>query len=264
MRSLLRAVALSPAWLIGQTAWAGRPCEAEAPSVAEVSQGLALAKRTEAALEASGARVLLLARAGQDLSTHGLRWSHMAWAYRVTDPQGQGVWRVVHKLNHCGTDQAQVYRQGLAEFFLDKPWRYEAAFAVPASAVQDRMAERLPDDGFVLRWHEPRYNMLAYPWSTRYQQSNQWALEALAGALDDATTDRVRAQTWLRWRGYEPTALTLGPLTRLGARATRANMAFDDHPNVQRFADRIDTTTVDSAFAWLQRSGLAGPVQTLR
>jgi hypothetical protein len=35
---------------------------------------------------------------------------------------------------------------------------------------------------------------------------------------------------------------------------TAANVAFDDHPNEKRFADRIETVTVDSVFAWLQRA----------
>ena len=34
----------------------------------------------------------------------------------------------------------------------------------------------------VVRLDEPRYNMLAYPWATQYQQSNQWAIETLAMA----------------------------------------------------------------------------------
>ncbi len=55
--------------------------------------------------------------------------------------------------------------------------------------------------------------------------------------------------------GYEPTALRIGALTRLGGRVTAANVAFDNHPNEKRFADRIETVTVDSVFAWLQRSG---------
>jgi hypothetical protein len=38
---------------------------------------------------------------------------------------------------------------------------------------------------------------------------------------------------------------------------TAANVSFDDHPNGKRFTDRIETVTVDSVFAWLQRSGLA-------
>jgi hypothetical protein len=58
--------------------------------------------------------------------------------------------------------------------------------------------------------------------------------------------------------------LRLGPLTRLGGRLVAANIAFDDHPNEQRFADRIETVTVDSVFAWLERSGQGGPVQVIR
>ena len=67
----------------------------------------------------------------------------------------------------------------------------------------------------------------------------------------------VCGQRGRRVARYEPTTLRLGPLTRLGARATRANIAFDDHPNDKRFSDRIETVTVDSVFAWLQRAGLA-------
>ena len=49
-----------------------------------------------------------------------------------------------------------------------------------------------------------------------------------------------------------------------GARVGTANVAFDDHPNEKRFTDRIETVTVDSVFAWLNRSGRAGPVQVVR
>ena len=52
--------------------------------------------------------------------------------------------------------------------------------------------------------------------------------------------------------------LRLGAMTRLGARMTRANVAFDDHPNEKRFSDRIETVTVDSVLVWLRASGLGG------
>ena len=51
---------------------------------------------------------------------------------------------------------------------------------------------------------------------------------------------------------------------RLGARVSAANVAFDDHPNEKRYADRIETVTVDSVFAWLNRSGLGGAAQVVR
>ena len=61
-----------------------------------------------------------------------------------------------------------------------------------------------------------------------------------------------------------PSVLKIGTLTRLGARVGAANIAFDDHPNDQRYAGRIATSTVDSALSWLERAQLAGPPVVLR
>jgi hypothetical protein len=258
-------IVLAVAATVVTAAYAGRPCDESPQRVVDVERGLALAHRTAQRLDASGAQVVVLARAGQDLSHYGLAWSHFGFAYREGDGpkshgreggKGPAVWRVVHKLNHCGTARAALYRQGLAEFFLDQPVRYEAAYVTLSADAQARLLPLLRDNARVDDWHEPRYNMVAYPWSTRYQQSNQWALETLAGAMDAGATDRRRAQAWLQLRGYEPTTLRIDPLTRLGGRLTHANIAFDDHPNHQRFADRIDTVTADSVLAWLVRSGL--------
>ena len=105
--------------------------------------------------------------------------------------------------------------------------------------------------------------MVSYVWGLRYQQSNQWALETLAAAVEPSIQGREQAQAWLRFKGYQPTTLRLGPLTRLGGRVSSANVAFDDHPNDKRFSDRIETVTVDSVLEWLTRTGMAGATQTL-
>lgn len=242
---------------------AGRPCETQPLQAAAVERGLALAEATARALDASGAEVVLLARAGQDLRRYGLDWSHLGFAYRDT-AQGRTVWRVAHKLNHCGSASAAIYRQGLGEFFLDRPHRYEAAFAVLRPDTQALLLPLLRDNNLLAHWHTSDYNMLAYPWAQRYQQSNQWAIETLAGASDHAASTRRQAQAWLQLKGYEPTTLQLGPLTRLGARVTAAHIAFDDHPNMLRYSDRIQTVTADSVFAWLHRSGLGSMPSVVR
>ena len=263
MNALVRTAA---AWLLAVAAacaHAGKPCDTQPLQVSAVERGMALALATERALDASGADVVVLARAGQDLSAYGLRYSHLGFAYRDTS-QGRPVWRVAHKLNHCGTADAALYRQGLGDFFLDRPYRYEAAFVVLDRPLQSQLLPLLRDNQRIAQWHTPRYNMLAYPWAQTYQQSNQWAIETLAGAAEPAASSRRQAQAWLQLRGYEPTTLHLGPLTRLGARATAANIAFDDHPDDLRFSNRIQTVTVDSVFAWLQRSGLGSPTTTVR
>ena len=87
------------------------------------------------------------------------------------------------------------------------------------------------------------------------------ASAAKPGISDIAS--REQAQAWLKFRGYQPSVLRIGAMTRLGARAGSANVAFDDHPNEKRFADRIETVAVDSVLDWLARSGLATPAQSI-
>lgn len=239
---------------------AGQGCSTAQPQVEQVSRSLALAERAAKALDASGVDLVLLARAGQDLSRWQLRWSHLGWAYR----DAAGHWRVVHKLNHCGTARGDVFRQGLAEFFLDDMHEYRTAWVVPTPEVQQRLRPLLVDNQRVATLHIGDYNMVAYPWSQRYQQSNQWALETLALAMEPRADTRERAQSWLRVQGYKPTVLHMSALTRLGANVGSAHIAFDDHPNGERFAGRIATVTVESMFEWMQRSGHGSAVQELR
>lgn len=255
----MRAVALAAALLFSAAVHAGRSCENKPPTVSAIQRSMTLAEHTATRLDESGAQVVVLARAGQDLSDYGLRYSHLGFAYR----EGK-LWRVVHKLNQCGTANGSIYRQGLAEFFLDDLYQYEAAVVVPTPEVQQKLLPTLRDNARVAQLNTKAYNMVAYPWSSTYQQSNQWALETLAMTQDPAAATRERAQAWLKLQGYTPTTLHISAFKRLGARATAANIAFDDHPNEKRFSDRIETVTVDSVFSWLNRSGLGAPVQVIR
>ena len=176
----------------------------------------------------------------------------------ITLPECEGPWRVVHKLNECGSAVGQLYRQGLGEFFLDDLWRYEAVWAVPTPEVQQRLLPVLEDGARVRALQHAPYSMVSYAWGRKYQQSNQWALETLALAMEpDSVRTRDQAQAWLQFKGYQPSVLKIGALTRLGGRMGSANIAFDDHPSEQRFADRIETVTVDSVLAWLPRAQLA-------
>jgi len=236
---------------------AGRSCEPRRLEVSDVVRGMELAQQTVAALDASGAQIVLLARVGQDLSEYGLHYSHLGFAYRHPDGDTGHVWRVVHKLNACGTAEASIYRQGLAEFFLGA-WQYEAAWVVPGEAVQAQLLARVRDRQQLVHLHSKPYSVVSYAWSQRYQQSNQWALETLAAALDSSIETRAQAQDWLREHDFQPSTLHISTLTRLGGRLTAANVAFDDHPPKKRFSSRIDTVTVDSVFSWMTRAGLAG------
>ncbi|WEF31297.1 DUF2145 domain-containing protein [Pseudoduganella chitinolytica] len=225
-------------------AWAGRHCEEKPLSVADTVKSMDLAKKTFDTLDASGAQVALVSRVGQDLSKYGLKYSHMGIVVR-DHPEGR--WTVVHELNECGTAGSNLYNEGLGNFFLSDLYRYEAEVVIPDGATQERLAQ-LVASRTARRLHEPKYNMLSYVYSTRYQNSNQWVLEtyAAAAAPKGQVETRAEAQNWLKQAGYAPVTIRVRSLTRLGGRMFRANVAFDDHPFERRMAGQIDTVTTVS------------------
>jgi hypothetical protein len=251
IKKILLAALVALHLILPAVAHAGQACEQKPPTETRVTQGIAMAVKTVAQLDASGADVVIIARAGQDLSKYRQRYSHLGFAYKQ-----DGHWTIVHKLNECGTATSNIYEQGMGQFFLDDPYRFEAAVTVPAPEVQQRLRAVLTDPKKVLAGHIAAYNMLSYAWGDKYQQSNQWVLETLAMAQEDSIHSREQAQAWLKFKGYQPTVLNLGPMTRLGARMFKANIAFDDHPNEKRFSDRIETVGADSVFAFLEQSGM--------
>ncbi|NDI87038.1 DUF2145 domain-containing protein [Undibacterium crateris] len=247
---------LSCLMLLSQPAHAGRPCEPPAYDPAKTMQALEFAEKVRQTLEASGAQVALIARAGQDLSAYQLRFSHLGIIRKLPD----GRWSVMHELNDCGTANSALYHEGLGNFFLDDMHRFESLLLIPSAALQNALAEQITS-GHARQLHEASYNMLAFAYATRYQNSNQWGLEVLAAASDPAIQTRQQAQDWLKAQRYQPQNLRLSSMTRLGARMFRANVSFDDHPFERRMAGQIDTVSVESVEKFMQQ--LPVPPQVL-
>lgn len=249
MRAKLSMLAMAVAMATTLNVQAGTPCEPAAADPQHATRAFTMAETTRAKLASLGDDVVLIARAGQDLRKYNLTYSHMGFAVRQAD----GSWGLVHKLNECGTAHSSLYDEGLANFYSDSPFRYQAGIWRLEPAVQAKLKRALLSKK-ANDYHEQAYNMLAYPFSTRYQNSNGWVLELLAWSLapEDEANTRSSAQTWLKQAGYVPSTLELGALTRLGARVTKANVAFDDHPGEMRWSGHIQTVTVDSMVSWLR------------
>ena len=246
MRRLLGIVMLL--WM--QLATAGSACENKKVSQASFVSAITLAEHAVKALDASGAQVALIARVGQDLSKYGLRYSHVAYVLR-DHPKGR--WIVVHELNQCGTARSALYDQGLANFFLDDMFAYESALLIPSPESQARIVRMLGSPA-PLRLHDGNYNMLAYAFSTQYQNSNQWVLESYAaGSSELPVRDRAGAQAWLKLAGFQPLTVHVPASARLGARLFKANISFDDHPFARRMAGQIDTVTVESVLRFVRQ-----------
>ena len=130
---------------------------------------------------------------------------------------------------------------------------FETLILIPKAELQSKLRTIL-DNGKAQALHDPHYNMLAYPFSVRYQNSNQWALEVLAAAMAQGINinNRQQAQAWLTSADYHADVLHIDTLTRLGARMFRANVSFDDHPFDRRMSGLIDTVTVESIVRFME------------
>ena len=237
---------------LSASGFAGQTCSEVPPRPESVRMAFSSASALSTALDQAQPQVAIIARVGQDLSKYGLLYSHLAL---VAKDQASGQWRTMHLLNACGTAESAIWKEGLANFFLDDPFRYQSLIVIPSPEAQRKMAAKLADPAQYLALFTPHYNMLAYPFSTKYENSNQWVLELLTKVYADniEIDTREKSQQWLKLMGYEPTTLTLRPLERMGGRMFRANIAFDDHPNERRFADKIDIVTVDSMTKFLKK-----------
>lgn len=249
MRAAFVTAALLTCILWSPTAHAGRSCDEKPADPNRLMQGFELAQKVKLSLDQSGAQLAIIARIGQDLSKYQLKYSHLGIVRKLED----GRWMVMHELNQCGTARSDLYNEGLANFFMDDPYRYEAMLMIPNTEIQKRILNTI-NSSTAKTLQDPRYNMLAHPFSTKYQNSNQWALETMAAALanDVQVSNREQAQSWLKYANYRATTLEIPMLTRLGGRMFRANIAFDDQPFDRRMAGHIDTVTVDSIDRFLQ------------
>ena len=183
--------------LLATAAQAGRSCEERTVGAAVVAQALELAHEAQQKLDGAGAEVALIARAGQNLSQYGVRYSHFGFVWR---DHPKGAWRVMHELNECATAASEIYDDGLGNFFLDDLWKMEELILIPNASTQQRLADLFRSRDH-LALHEPHYNMVAYPFSVKYQNSNQWGLEIIAAAETRGAviSSRVQAQQWLQF-----------------------------------------------------------------
>lgn len=182
-------------------------------------------------LERSGRSVALIARSGLDLSRFETRYSHAGVSLKANP---NAPWSVRQLYFACDERKPKLYDQGLPGFLLgahDPSVSYVSVVWLPADAGQAVERAAL-DSTAALQVLGSSYSANAYPFSTLYQNCNQWVMELLATAWrgqngdtrDTSGTDsvaprvttpdatpRTLAQRWLRDQGYAPSRFNVSP-----------------------------------------------------
>ena len=184
-----------------------------------------------AALEASGARLALVARSGLDLSRFGMRYSHAGISLRASP---NTPWSVRQLYYDCDERRPRIFDEGLAGFASgtgDPAAGWISAVLLPGAEGPLERAAR--DDRLALRLVGGTYSANAYPFGGRYQNCNQWVVELLGvawGGLGEGDDLRGDAQRWLAGHGYEPARFEVRNPLLMWAAAAMPWLHVADHP----------------------------------
>ena len=192
----------------------------------------------------------LIARTGSDLSSLRFEDERPRFTHVGIAVYEQGEWWVHQLLNTHEGPEGHLYRQPLIDFFRDDPIDYDTALLVPSLELQDALRQ-VVSSRLRSKLYTPRYSRVAYPFSTRYINSNQWVAE-LIGAAQGGGSTRVEVQRFLHDRGLRPsTLLGVGPAQQLWARLRTRNTYFDDHPPAQRLRGRLELMLETSLYRYV-------------
>jgi hypothetical protein len=247
-------VALTIAAAAAGTAHAGasRYCdEPPAPDAAQQGRMLRLAAIIKTELDASGARVALIARSGLDLDRFDQRYSHAGLSLKASPDT---PWAVRQLYFACDERRPRLYDQGLAAFLLgmqSPSLGYVSVLLLPPAAAA-AVEQAALDKHVALQLLAADYSANAYPYSQRYQNCNQWVAELLASAWGGGEPSRAAAQAWLREQGYEPTVFE-GSRPLFWLSAFLPWLHRDDHPEEDLEAARYRVSMPASLQAFVQR-----------
>lgn len=236
--SRLRAAALALGLLAGLAAPPARAaalryCDAPGEmSHAQRDRLFRFAALVREELEGSGQRLALVSRSGLDLARFGHRYSHTGVSLKGSEV---APWSVRQLYYACEERQPRLFDQGLTAFLLglnDPQGGYISVVFLPEAAAAALEPAAL-DNRRALQLLGTTYSANAYAYGLRYQNCNQWVIEMLATAWSDAPPSdaaRVRAQAWMRSRGYAGSEFRLPfpPLMWLSVAVPWLH--HDDHP----------------------------------
>ncbi|WP_235532041.1 DUF2145 domain-containing protein [Pelomonas sp. Root1237] len=251
---MIRTAVTAALLLTAATAEAGLPprgCDSKHDiTAAQQDRLLRFAAVVRQALAESGSPAALISRSGTDLSRFGLRYSHagIALADGLDTP-----WAVRQLYYACAEGAPRLFDQGLAGFISgsdDADVGYVSLLLLPAEAAAPLAATAL-DKPVALGLLNANYSANAYPFSTQYQNCNQWVAELLAAAVG-GTHARADAQAWLQREGYAPEPVRVSGWL-LMAGHFMPWLHFDDQPREQLRASAVQTSLPDSLEAFALR-----------
>jgi len=229
-------------------------CDRTQPLTAgQQDRSLQFAAAVRDELNAQGDSAALISRSGLDLSRFNIRYSHAAVTWR----DAGGGWSARQLYYACDEERPRIYDQGIPGFVTgidDTSLAYVSIVKLPADEASSLQRASL-DTPVALHLLAASYSANSYPFSTRYQNCNQWVMEMLAvawGDLADGDGLRGRAQHWLQEANYAPEPVEVGSHALMFASIFVPLLHLDDHPEDDRLAMKLKVSLPSTVEAFVR------------
>ena len=224
---------------------------ATASSAPTAAQRQAFAQQVSTALDASGARLVLLARMGRPLDEmpEGMRFTHVGLAERTA----QGL--VIHNLYQYDDrpDRSRLEDDDPAAFFSTVA-ALEAGILIPSRELQERLLAMIHSPTYAAL-HDPRYSLIANPYNLGRQNCTEFILDVIfAAQYQTADSQRIKA---LQQQNFHAEPVRVNPVKLLLAGLFRREVAIIDQPGpvltatFERIAAYLQQTDPDSRLLYL-------------
>ncbi|WP_288408204.1 DUF2145 domain-containing protein [uncultured Herbaspirillum sp.] len=227
-------------------------------SAAQKNRLLLLADTVRDELQRSGEGSAIISRSAINLDRFQIRYSHAGLAVRNDSRPHSSIWRVRQLFYRCEKDKPDIFDQGIAGFLLDNDsasMAYVSLVFVPGTLGLEMRRAALDDtlSSHLLGQH---YSANAYPFSTQFQNCNQWLMEMLAfawGQLSLKDDVRAAAQQWLRQSDYRPTDIEVQHDYLMWASHFIPLLHDEDHPAVNLEKNLYQVTMPASIESFIHR-----------
>ncbi|MFK7962452.1 MAG: DUF2145 domain-containing protein [Burkholderiaceae bacterium] len=197
---------------------------------------LRLAALIRSRVEASGQPVAVISRSGVDLTRLGITFTHSGV---LMARGGEVPWAVRQLYYACDQGRPYLYDQGLAAFLFgaDNPSGTRISILMLPAQASQALSSTALERQTIMSLLADTYTANAHPFSTSYQNCNQWVIELMAtawGSLAHGEDLRVRAQTWLQANDYSPRPVVLDSYFVKFAATLSPMIKLDDHPEADQ------------------------------
>lgn len=204
-----------------------------APGALPAEQIAAFAKKVERALAAEGARVAILARMGRPLSEmpEGMRFTHAAFAVysNITTADGRvlpgyAIFNLYQKSDQ--PDVSELMQDYPPDFFAGVA-QLEAGIIIPSPELQQRLLNLIGTPAYA-SLHEPRYSLIANPYTVGRQNCTEFVLDVINAAIYQTTEIRQLKANAKAYFTAQP--VKVNPLKLLLGSMFMSQISTSDHP----------------------------------